>query len=82
VHLNGEPAEAVNSLLVGHGLRIRELARERPTLEDVFLGLTGGTPSEPSADPLPSPLAPPSAQDRPRGEDRPAPAGSVVEDGS
>ena len=41
VHLNGEPAEALNSMLVGQGLRVRELARERPTLEDVFLGLTG-----------------------------------------
>jgi ABC-2 type transport system ATP-binding protein len=41
VHLNGEPAESVNSLLVSQGVRIRELARERPTLEDVFLGLTG-----------------------------------------
>ena len=80
VHLNGEPAEAVNSLLVGQGLRISELARERPTLEDVFLGLTGGAPSEPSADPLPSPLPSPLAP--PSGEDRPAPAGSVVEDGS
>jgi len=64
VHLNGEPAETINSLLVGQGLRIRELSRERPTLEDVFLGLTGGTPSEDAAEPLPaplpSPLSPPS----------------------
>ena len=74
------PAEAVNSLLVGQGLRVRELARERPTLEDVFLGLTGGAPSEPSAEPLPSPLPSPAAP--PSGEDRPSPAGAVVEDGS
>ena len=80
VHLNGEPAEAVNSMLVGQGLRVRELARERPTLEDVFLGLTGGVPSEPSAEPLPSPLPSPVAP--PSGEDRPSPTGSVVEDGS
>ena len=59
VHLNGQASESINSLLVGRGLRIRELARERPTLEDVFLGLTGGTPAEPSAEPLPAPLAPP-----------------------
>ncbi len=59
VHLNGQPSESINSLLVGQGLRIRELARERPTLEDVFLGLTGGAPAEPSAEPLPAPLAPP-----------------------
>jgi ABC-2 type transport system ATP-binding protein len=80
VHLNGEPAEAVNSLLVGRGLRVRELARERPTLEDVFLGLTGGVPSEPSADPLAPPLPLPLVPLR--GEDRPAPEGSVAEDGS
>ena len=80
MHLNGEPAEAVNSLLVGQGLRVRELARERPTLEDVFLGLTGGVPSEPSADPLPSPLPLPHAPAS--GEDLPAPAGVVSEDGS
>ena len=80
VHLNGEPAEAVNSLLVGQGLRIRELARERPTLEDVFLGLTGGAPSEASAEPLPSPLPSPLAP--PSGQVRPAPTGSVPEDGS
>ncbi len=61
VHLNGEPAEEVNSLLVSRGVRIRELARERPTLEDVFLGLTGSTaidapidpPSDPPVDPAP-----------------------------
>jgi ABC-2 type transport system ATP-binding protein len=44
VHLNGEPAESVNTLLVTRGVRIRELARERPTLEDVFLGLTASSP--------------------------------------
>jgi ABC-2 type transport system ATP-binding protein len=41
VHLNGQPAEEINTMLVNKGVRIRELARERPTLEDVFLGLTG-----------------------------------------
>jgi len=61
-------------------IAVRELARERPTLEDVFLGLTGGVPSEPSAEPLPSPLPSPVAP--PSGEDRPSPTGSVVEDGS
>ena len=70
VHLNGEPAEAVNSLLVGQGLRVRELARERPTLEDVFLGLTGGAPSEPSAEPLPSPLPSPARPAERRGSAR------------
>jgi hypothetical protein len=39
--LNGQPAEEINTMLVNKGVRIRELARERPTLEDVFLGLTG-----------------------------------------
>ena len=80
MHLNGEPPEAVNSLLVGQGVRIRELARERPTLEDVFLGLTGGAPSDASAEPLPSPLPSPLAP--PSGQVRPAPTGSVPEDGS
>ena len=60
VHLNGEPAESVNSLLVTQGVRIRELARERPTLEDVFLGLTGSSAAgDAPAEPLPEPLAPP-----------------------
>ena len=67
VHLNGERAEAINSLLVRRGLRISELARERPTLEDVFLGLTGGAPLDPSSEPLTAPLtAPPGpAGERP-----------------
>jgi ABC-type multidrug transport system ATPase subunit len=41
-HLNGFPPEEVNRLLVGRGVRVRELAMERHSLEDIFLGLTGG----------------------------------------
>jgi len=55
---------------VGQGLRIRELSPERPTLEDVFLGLTGGIPSEAAAAPLPAPLPSPLAPP-PSGSGRP-----------
>jgi ABC-2 type transport system ATP-binding protein len=41
VHLDGLPPEALNSKLVAGGVRVRELVAERPTLEDVFLELTG-----------------------------------------
>jgi ABC-2 type transport system ATP-binding protein len=59
VHLDGQPAETINSLLVNSGIRVRELARERHSLEDIFLGLTGGTPVEPEPQLLPAPLTPP-----------------------
>jgi ABC-type multidrug transport system ATPase subunit len=42
VHLNGTAPEALNRRLVDGGVRVRELVVERPTLEDVFLRLTGG----------------------------------------
>jgi ABC-type multidrug transport system ATPase subunit len=41
VHLDGLPPEALNRWLVEGGVRVRELVAERPTLEDVFLRLTG-----------------------------------------
>jgi ABC-2 type transport system ATP-binding protein len=52
-HLNGYPPEDVNRLLVDHGVRVRELALERHSLEDIFLGLTGVPPAE-AAPPEPS----------------------------
>ncbi len=62
VHLNGYPADEVNRLLVGRGVRVRELAMERPSLEDVFLGLTSTQPAGPPVEiGLPAPLAPPLA---------------------
>ena len=39
----------MNRLLVGEGVRVRELARERHTLEDVFLGLTSAPAAEAAA---------------------------------
>jgi ABC-2 type transport system ATP-binding protein len=52
VHLDGTTPEALNRRLVDGGVRVRELVVERPTLEDVFLRLTGGPGSTPSpADP-------------------------------
>jgi ABC-type multidrug transport system ATPase subunit len=42
VHLAGTAPEALNRRLVDGGVRVRELVVERPTLEDVFLRLTGG----------------------------------------
>jgi ABC-type multidrug transport system ATPase subunit len=48
VHLDGTTPEALNRRLVDGGVRVRELVVERPTLEDVFLRLTGGPGSAPS----------------------------------
>ena len=42
VHLDGTAPEALNRRLVDGGVRVRELVVERPSLEDVFLRLTGG----------------------------------------
>jgi ABC-type multidrug transport system ATPase subunit len=47
VHLDGTPPEALNRRLVDGGVRVRELVVERPTLEDVFLQLTGRSPHVP-----------------------------------
>jgi hypothetical protein len=41
IHLNGTVPEALNRHLVAGGVRVRELRVERPSLEDVFLELTG-----------------------------------------
>ena len=41
VHLDGTAPEALNRQLVAGGVRVRELRVERPSLEDVFLKLTG-----------------------------------------
>jgi hypothetical protein len=64
VHLDGTAPEALNRRLVDGGVRVRELVVERPTLEDVFLRLTGslaapgprdprspGTPPDPTGEP-------------------------------
>jgi ABC-type multidrug transport system ATPase subunit len=64
VHLDGTAPEALNRRLVDGGVRVRELVVERPTLEDVFLRLTGGLAGRAPAGP-PDPLAP--------GEDRRVP---------
>jgi ABC-2 type transport system ATP-binding protein len=42
VDLAGEAASALNASLVAAGVPVDELVVERPTLEDVFLRLTGG----------------------------------------
>ena len=36
-----EPPERVNAALVGAGVRVRSLIEEHPSLEDMFVGLTG-----------------------------------------
>jgi ABC-2 type transport system ATP-binding protein len=41
VHLDGTAPETLNRRLVDGGVRVRELVVERPTLEEVFLRLTG-----------------------------------------
>jgi ABC-type multidrug transport system ATPase subunit len=43
VALNGLPPEHVNQALVQAGVRVRELVVERRSLEDAYLGLTGGS---------------------------------------
>jgi ABC-type multidrug transport system ATPase subunit len=53
VHLDGTAPEALNRRLVDGGVRVRELVVERPSLEDVFLRLTGGLGSEPPEPPAP-----------------------------
>ena len=57
VHLDGTAPEALNRRLVDGGVRVRELVVERPTLEDVFLRLTGGLtgPRPPDAPGPPDP---------------------------
>jgi ABC-2 type transport system ATP-binding protein len=50
VHLDGTAPETLNRRLVDGGVRVRELVVERPTLEEVFLRLTGGLPG-PGNDP-------------------------------
>jgi ABC-type multidrug transport system ATPase subunit len=47
VHLDGTAPEALNRRLVDGGVRVRELVVERPTLEEVFLRLTGGLGRDP-----------------------------------
>jgi ABC-type multidrug transport system ATPase subunit len=44
VHLDGTSSETLNRHLVTGGVRVRELVVERPSLEEVFLSLTGGRP--------------------------------------
>ncbi len=46
VALDGLPSELLTSELVHDGVRVRELALERRTLEDVFVGLTGGASAD------------------------------------
>ena len=51
VHLDGTAPEALNRRLVDGGVRVRELVVERPTLEDVFLRLTGSLADPVARDP-------------------------------
>jgi ABC-type multidrug transport system ATPase subunit len=46
VQLDGTSPEALNRHLVAGGVPVRELVVERPSLEDVFLELTGSRPSD------------------------------------
>jgi ABC-2 type transport system ATP-binding protein len=49
IQLDGTSPEALNRHLVEGGVRVRELVVERPSLEDVFLALTGGAAGRPTA---------------------------------
>jgi hypothetical protein len=55
-HLDGYLSEEVNRLLVDAGVRVRELSRERRSLEDVFLDLTGGETADAARAVLPAPV--------------------------
>jgi ABC-type multidrug transport system ATPase subunit len=46
VQLDGTSPEALNRHLVAAGVPVRELVVERPSLEDVFLELTGGAAAD------------------------------------
>jgi ABC-2 type transport system ATP-binding protein len=70
VHLDGTQPEALNRRLVAAGVPVRELVVERPSLEDVFLALTGpgepagatpATPARPAAPGAPAAPATPAA---------------------
>ncbi len=65
VHLDGTAPEALNRRLVDGGVRVRELVVERPTLEDVFLRLTGGLAATPAPRDPPSPSPPPDPAEEP-----------------
>jgi ABC-type multidrug transport system ATPase subunit len=65
VHLDGTAPEALNRRLVAGGVRVRELVVERPTLEDVFLRLTGSLAAGPAARDRPSPGTPPDPTGEP-----------------
>jgi ABC-2 type transport system ATP-binding protein len=65
VHLDGTAPEALNRRLVDGGVRVRELVVERPTLEDVFLRLTGSLAAGPAARDPRSPGAPPDPTGEP-----------------
>jgi ABC-type multidrug transport system ATPase subunit len=66
VHLDGTQPEALNRRLVAGGVPVRELVVERPSLEDVFLALTGSgdaaTPASPASPPSPAGGAAPGAR--------------------
>ena len=64
VHLDGTAPEALNRRLVDGGVRVRELVVERPTLEDVFLRLTGSLAAPAARDPR-SPGTPPDPTGEP-----------------
>ena len=55
VQLDGTAPETLTRLLVDGGVRVRELVVERPTLEDVYLRLTGapGAAAGPAGPPAP-----------------------------
>jgi ABC-type multidrug transport system ATPase subunit len=65
VHLDGTAPEALNRRLVAGGVRVRELVVERPTLEDVFLRLTGSLAAGPAARDRRSPGTPPDPTGEP-----------------
>jgi ABC-type multidrug transport system ATPase subunit len=71
VHLDGTQPEALNRRLVEAGVPVRELVVERPSLEDVFLALTGSG----------GPVGSGGSTDRPeRPADRPQPAAAQAEE--
>jgi ABC-2 type transport system ATP-binding protein len=73
VQLDGTSPEALNRHLVAGGIPVRELVVERPSLEDVFLALTGSPAGQPAGASGARSGAAPAAHPEPGDEPREVP---------
>lgn len=85
VQLDGLAPEQLNQELVLRGVRVRELVVERPTLEQVFLSLTGDDARHDGEQATPTPTTSPTPEDVPDTvplPPLPPPPGSTVTSGA